>query len=134
MHAIGITILILLTTIIFEIKISPVLYLCNSSLKGYLHEQSRPDRDKYVTIHWNNIKDGKADQFDKCEHCDVQNQPYDFESTMHYGPKDFGKYVGNVKQVTMTSKNGEKFGQRNGFSALDIKSINDLYCGKFATI
>ena len=97
-----------------------------------MHEQSRPDRDQYVTVHYNNIKDGKADQFDICQHCDVQNQAYDFESTMHYGPKSFGKTVGGVKQVTITSKNGEKFGQRNGFSALDIKSINDLYCGKFS--
>ena len=107
-------------------------YEINYSWKGYLHEQSRPDRDKYVTVHFNNIKDGKADQFDVCQHCDVQNQAYDFESTMHYGPKSFGKTVNGVKQVTITSKNGEKFGQRNGFSALDIKSINDLYCGKIS--
>ena len=97
-----------------------------------MHEQSRPDRDKYVTVHYNNIKDGKADQFDICQHCDVQNQAYDFESTMHYGPTSFGKFVNGVKQVTITSIHGEKFGQRNGFSDLDIKGINELYCGKSA--
>ena len=97
-----------------------------------MHEQSRPDRDQYVTVHFNNIQDDLAYNFDICQHCDIQNQAYDFESVMHYGPKAFGKEVNGVTQVTITSKNGEKFGQRNGFSALDIKSINDLYCGKFA--
>lgn len=26
---------------------------------GYLHEHTRPDRDRYVTVKWENIKKGK---------------------------------------------------------------------------
>lgn len=32
---------------------------------GMGHEQARPDRDDYVTVHWQNIKSGMASQFDK---------------------------------------------------------------------
>merc|ERR1719199_1644042 len=32
---------------------------------GMWHEQSRPDRDNSVTIHWDNIESGKSHNFDK---------------------------------------------------------------------
>ena len=66
-------------------------------------------------------------QFRKCEHCDLQNSTYDFNSVMHYRASAFS----NNGEDTITTKNGESIGQRNGFSDLDIKGINDLYCGKF---
>ena len=67
-------------------------------------------------------------QFRKCEHCDVQNSGYDYNSVMHYAADLFS----NNGKDTITTKNGESIGNRNGFSDLDIKDINDLYCGKLA--
>ena len=50
---------------------------------------------------------------------------------MHYGPTSFQSDGAQANGLTtIDAKNGETFGQRNGFSALDIKAINDLYCGK----
>ena len=67
-------------------------------------------------------------QFRKCEHCDLQNSTYDYNSVMHYRANAFS----NNGKDTITTKNGESIGQRNGFSDLDIKGINELYCGKSA--
>ena len=94
-----------------------------------MHEQSRKDRDDYVTIHWDNMDQDQYQSVNwkKCEHCDLQNSTYDFNSVMHYGATAFS----NNGEDTITTKNGESIGQRNGFSDLDIKGINDLYCGKF---
>ena len=98
---------------------------------GYFHEQSRADRDKYVTINWDNIPNdpGARFQFEKCGHCDSQNGPYDFNSIMHYGPKDWSINGQN----TIDSKTGDSFGPGNGFSEQDLKDINDFYCGMLRT-
>ena len=96
---------------------------------GYWHEQSRPDRDSYITIHWENIEPKNHPIFDKCTSCTTQGHPYDFESIMHYGRDFFSK---NRKPVM--SKKGcpdcAIGGHRDNFSQLDIKGINELYsCG-----
>ena len=110
-------------------------------LIGYLHEQSRKDRDEYVTINFNNIRANKSHNFDKCESCDLQNSTYDFDSVMHYGSTAFGirildengDWTGQL-MTTIEAKNGQSIGQRNGFSSLDIKGINDFYCGKYLSL
>lgn len=60
---------------------------------GFYHEQARPDRDDYVTIHEENIKDGKSHNFDKKEDSKVTDRgvAYDYSSIMHYGAKAFSK-------------------------------------------
>jgi hypothetical protein len=55
---------------------------------GWVHEQSRPDRDEYVQIHWANINAGYTRNFDI--HASAWNGgPYSFSSIMHYGAYDF---------------------------------------------
>ena len=53
---------------------------------GFWHEQSRTDRDSYVTILWENIMIGKETQFQKYSHSliDSLGVAYDYESVMHY--------------------------------------------------
>ena len=53
---------------------------------GFWHEQSRPDRDKYITILWENVRPSRYDQFLKYTHGEVDslNVTYDYGSIMHY--------------------------------------------------
>ena len=53
---------------------------------GILHEQSRPDRDSYVNIHWDRILGDSYSQFRKIDASDWydMSSPYDIDSVMHY--------------------------------------------------
>ncbi len=50
---------------------------------GLWHEQSRSDRDTYITIETDRIQSSKEHNFDKHDEADVYG-PYDFNSVMHY--------------------------------------------------
>ncbi|RXN15244.1 meprin A subunit beta-like protein [Labeo rohita] len=60
---------------------------------GFWHEQSRFDRDDYVTIVWNQIKAGDKNNF--ILHNDTVSSsfglPYDYSSVMHYRKTAFSK-------------------------------------------
>jgi hypothetical protein len=53
---------------------------------GFFHEHERWDRDKYVTIHYENIKPGRAPDYDWISKTNwlVTTLPYDYRSIMHY--------------------------------------------------
>ncbi|MCL4167289.1 UNVERIFIED_CONTAM: hypothetical protein GTU68_014952, partial [Idotea baltica] len=54
------------------------------------HEQSREDRNNFVTINFGNIESGKEHNFDQADvasSTDVGS--YDYGSIMHYGPYAF---------------------------------------------
>eukprot|EP01060_Flectonema_neradi_P032507 TRINITY_DN5181_c0_g1_i2.p1 TRINITY_DN5181_c0_g1~~TRINITY_DN5181_c0_g1_i2.p1 ORF type:complete len:419 (+),score=77.67 TRINITY_DN5181_c0_g1_i2:1068-2324(+) len=89
---------------------------------GVLHEQSRQDRDNYVTIHYENIVDGKEANFDKRSKEDIGT--YDYGSLMHYGSKYFSKNG----EPTITVNNGNyEIGNRAGMSEGDIETIRHMY-------
>jgi len=56
---------------------------------GIGHTQTRPDRDNYITVNFENITpDGKF-QYQKCHGCKIHGTPYDCSSIMHYSDYDF---------------------------------------------
>uniref|UniRef100_W5K2Q8 Metalloendopeptidase n=1 Tax=Astyanax mexicanus TaxID=7994 RepID=W5K2Q8_ASTMX len=95
---------------------------------GFFHEQSRYDRDDYVTIHYENIPEERRNNFDKVseDESTVQGTPYNYMSLMHYGQYDFS----NTSKPTITAKDA-KFqtfiGQRYDLSPLDAVELYNLY-------
>ena len=53
---------------------------------GFFHEFARWDRDQYVTIHYENIKPGRAHDYDWIPQTNwiVTTTSYDYRSIMHY--------------------------------------------------
>jgi len=105
---------------------------------GLFHEQSRPDRDDYVTVHNYNIYDPRmAYNFKKESKLSIDSlgKDYDFESMMHYDQYAFGcdRYGQNCK-VTIETKDPKMqnvIGKHKSISWGDIAQINAMYsCGK----
>jgi len=93
---------------------------------GFLHEQSRYDRDQHVTINWDNICCNAARQFraETSSSIDLLGLAYDLKSVMHYGERAFS----SNGQKTIEAKNGvSPLGNSNGFTSLDIQKVNKLY-------
>ncbi|XP_064623091.1 blastula protease 10-like isoform X2 [Lineus longissimus] len=98
---------------------------------GFYHEQTRPDRDQYVTIQTNNLKPKTHHNFvmyERTEGSDYQI-PYDLGSIMHYGAKYYSKN-GKLTIKTQDSRVQSVIGQREELSFFDIKLANLMYkCG-----
>ncbi|MDT3433286.1 M12 family metallopeptidase [Haloarcula sp. 1CSR25-25] len=87
---------------------------------GIWHEQSRSDRDVYVTINWENIRESQKHNFKK--HTDSNDiGRYDYGSIMHYGPYAFSNGGGKTIEAP------EPIGNRSGLSEGDIDAIFRLY-------
>jgi len=95
---------------------------------GFFHEQSRPDRDQYVTILYDNIEPRYWFAFDKFDRSiiDSLGTPYDYRSLMHYGAYAFTKnFLPTI--VTTQPEFQNVIGQRDGLSAIDVQQANLLY-------
>jgi choriolysin H len=99
---------------------------------GYYHEQSRSDRDQYVTINLSNVRSGMEHNFDKRTDTTDQGTTYDYASVMHYGAYAFAVNR-NIKTITPKGNPNQQLGQRNGLSTIDAKSLNDAYCQGITT-
>ncbi|GEM48477.1 M12 family metallopeptidase [Deinococcus cellulosilyticus] len=93
---------------------------------GLWHEQSRKDRDQYVTIVWANIKSGTEHNF-QIESNSRAVGAYDFDSIMHYPAYAFST---NGK-ATIVPKNSSiplsRLGAAKTLSSGDIAGIKSLY-------
>jgi hypothetical protein len=93
---------------------------------GLWHEQSRSDRDHYVTIHLENVLSGQEHNFAKLSSGTLDIGPYDVNSIMHYGAYDFT----SNGLPTIVRKDGggtSGIGQRNGLSSGDVQGVEFLY-------
>lgn len=90
---------------------------------GLWHEQSRGDRDQYVTINYQNIVSGMEHNFDQHITDGDDLGPYDYDSVMHYPTWAFSKN----DQPTIVAKNGAPIGQREGLDAGDIAAVKAIY-------
>ena len=69
---------------------------------GAVHEQSRPDRDIYVSILLDNVEPGREANFRKkrSETFNSRNTPFDYQSIMLYPSDAFGKEDGSGGRKT----------------------------------
>jgi len=94
---------------------------------GFWHEQSRPDRDNYVTIKSENIHPSLLYNFKKFSPSKVSqsDSPYDVSSVMHY---DGYAFSSNGRATIVDKRTGRAVKvQRRGFSQSDIDQVNKLY-------
>jgi hypothetical protein len=91
---------------------------------GLWHEQSREDRDLFVTIHWQNIQSGTEHNFDQHITDGDDVGEYDYGSIMHYPRTAFSKN-GNATITPVDTV--AVIGQRSGLSTRDIAAIHIIY-------
>lgn len=91
---------------------------------GLWHEQSRADRDEYVTIYYENIMAGTEHNFDKHVTDGVDIGVYDYGSIMHYPSWAFSK---NGKDTIVPVVEGAVIGQRDTLSTDDIAAVESMY-------
>ncbi|XP_026121721.1 meprin A subunit beta-like [Carassius auratus] len=95
---------------------------------GFWHEQSRSDRDDYVTIMWDQIEEGHKHNFNLHNETESSSLgvPYDYSSVMHYSKKSFSK-GSEPTIVTKIPEFLDVIGQRMEFSDSDLIKLNRLY-------
>nr|XP_046256718.1 meprin A subunit beta-like [Scatophagus argus] len=95
---------------------------------GFFHEQSRYDRDNYVTVIFENIQEGRESNFAKVssEDSTTNGVAYDFWSVMHYSKNAFSNGIG-LTLITKDPEFQDIIGQRLEVSPSDILELNLLY-------
>ncbi|XP_069180855.1 blastula protease 10-like [Procambarus clarkii] len=95
---------------------------------GFVHEQSRPDRDTYVKINYQNVIPQTVHNFERFPAAEINNYsvPYDYSSDMHYGSSYFTSN-GKLTISTVDVFAQGIIGQRTGLSHRDKRLANLMY-------
>ena len=96
---------------------------------GFWHEHTRPDRDDYVRILWENINENFTDNFKVQERSEIDSLgvPYDLGSIMHYPLNAYSKNgLATIEVLPNVSFSGV-IGQRDHLSNYDQRQTNLLY-------
>uniref|UniRef100_A0A914V9F0 Zinc metalloproteinase n=1 Tax=Plectus sambesii TaxID=2011161 RepID=A0A914V9F0_9BILA len=108
---------------------------------GFYHEQSRYDRDSYVTVNFANVLAGYERNFNKATPAEmnIYGVPYDYGSVMHYMSAAFAKDTSIPVLVAADPKYRQTMGQNRGPSFLDVLTMNlhygcDALCASSTTV
>ncbi|XP_060073890.1 meprin A subunit beta-like [Ylistrum balloti] len=94
---------------------------------GLDYEHRRPDRDNYVTVEIDNVRDGYKSMYQKLSPADDEllGIPYDFESLTHFSPY---QNANNSLSPTMTSTvSSSSLGNKDRMSVSDVKKLQIAY-------
>ena len=94
---------------------------------GLWHEQSRSDRDTFLTVKWENVQAGKEHNFKTYQQQGRLGQDvgaYDFGSVMHYAPTAFST---NGLPTLVKKTGGSWSANRTTLSPNDVTTIAQLY-------
>lgn len=100
---------------------------------GLFHEHTRSDRDQYIRIQWDNIKDERYKNNFKLypHHNATRSIEYDFQSVMHYPLDAFAKERGQdtiaVQDTIRLPECIKNIGQRGSLSYKDMLRVNKMY-------
>lgn len=104
-----------------EIKRFFIHALCNAA--GMFNEQQRKDRDDYVTINWNNIKDNCKPAFNKQDKNFIMFGTFDYHSVTLASSKAYSKNGSN----TILKKGGGEIAVNYTLSEGDRAFLNKFY-------
>ncbi len=96
---------------------------------GFWHEQSRQDRESFVTINWDNIRSGKSGNFALVDVNSGRNYGnYDYGSLMHYSAYTFSSNGKPTITPLQPMPAGVTMGMATALSATDLNSARNLIC------
>jgi hypothetical protein len=96
---------------------------------GFYHEQSRNDRDNYLTINWGNISSSMQYNFQKMGSNGMDYGSYDYYSIMHYFSTAFSINGQATMVPTDSSINLSVMGFAQVLSNKDLSAAGYLYGG-----